>query len=323
MFDISVIVPVYNTSKLIKRCILPILELDDTTIEVICINDGSNDNSLDILRSIQLNYPEMVIINQKNGGLSNARNNGLKVAAGKYILFLDSDDWLDLDEFLKFKTHCNENYDIIHGNFNYTYDDKEPIKNKYQYEGVLSGPDFLSESLLTNQFSMPVWINLYKRTFLLEHQLSFREGIYHEDEEFNPKAFSLAKSVMSENTYFYSYYQRPNSITNNTSNEEQRFQDILKITKSVSKFIESHSFNKQYIELIQTYLSLLTISGYIRIHNKELIAKYYPLMKEMRLYRKIYSKKVPFTVVSLMLRYCPRLFFTIYRQYFNLTSKKV
>ncbi|MDE5978024.1 MAG: glycosyltransferase [Turicibacter sp.] len=323
MFDISIIVPVYNTNDLIERCIVPILELNDDTIELICVNDGSKDHSLEILKNIQLKYERMIIVDQKNGGLSNARNNGLKVAKGKYILFLDSDDWLDLEEFFKLKAYCKEDYEIIHGNFNYTYDDKASIRNKLQYEGVLSGQDFLSTALLTNQFSMPVWINLYKRSFLLNHHLLFMEGIYHEDEEFNPRAFSLAKSVMSKNIYFYSYYQRPNSITNNGSNEERRFLDILKISESISDFIESCSFNREYTRVIQTYLALLIISGYIRIHNKEIASKYYPMMKEMRLYQQIYSKKTPFRVVSLMLKYCPHLFFKIYRQYFDLTSKKV
>lgn len=323
VFDISIIIPVYNTKDLVEKCVIPILELADDTIEVICVNDGSRDNSLEVLKNIQLNYPKMVIVDKDNGGLSSARNSGLEVANGEYILFLDSDDWLDLEKFLELKAYCKDKYDIIHGNFNYTYDNKEAIKNKLQYEGTLSGQDFLSKALLTNQFSMPVWINLYKRNFLLEHDLLFMEGIYHEDEEFNPRAFSLAKSVISKNIYFYQYYQRANSITNNSSNEERRFLDILKISESVSAFINNHKFDAQYTKMIKTYLALLVISGYIRIHDKAMARKYYPVMKEMRLYQQIAPYALPFRVVSLMLRCCPRFFFTMYRFYFEVTSKKI
>lgn len=323
VFDISVIVPVYNTKDLVEKCVVPILELEDETIEVICVNDGSTDDSLAVLKKIQSKYTKMIIVDKENGGLSSARNSGLEVATGKYILFLDSDDWLDLDNFLNLKTYCKDDYDIIHGNFNYTYDHKASIKNKLQYEGVLSGQEFLSKALLTNQFSMPVWINLYKRSFLLEHNLLFMEKIYHEDEEFNPRAFSLAKSVMSKNIYFYEYYQRANSITNNSSNEERRFLDIMKISESVTTFIENYSFDEEYKKMISTYLGLLVISGYIRIHDKVMARKYYPIIKDMKLHQKIVPYALPFRIVSLMLKCCPRFFFTMYRFYFEVTSKKI
>mgnify|MGYP000227579631 FL=1 len=116
-FDISIIIPVYNTKDLVEKCVIPILELADDTIEVICVNDGSRDNSLEVLKNIQLNYPKMVIVDKENGGLSSARNSGLEVANGEYILFLDSDDWLDLEKFLELKAYCKDKYDIIHGNF--------------------------------------------------------------------------------------------------------------------------------------------------------------------------------------------------------------
>ena len=133
IFDISIIIPVYNTGKLVEKCLLPLLKLDDDSLEVICVNDGSKDDSLEILREINEQFPKMKIINKENGGLSSARNCGLEVATGKYIFFLDSDDWLDIESFLSLKDYCKGDYDIIHGNFDYTYEDQDPIKNKPQY----------------------------------------------------------------------------------------------------------------------------------------------------------------------------------------------
>lgn len=110
VFDISIIIPVYNTKDLVEKCVIPILELADDTIEVICVNDGSRDNSLEVLKNIQLNYPKMVIVDKDNGGLSSARNSGLEVANGEYILFLDSDDWFsDENVFQKIYNKIIEN----------------------------------------------------------------------------------------------------------------------------------------------------------------------------------------------------------------------
>ena len=324
IFDISIIIPVYNTGKLVEKCLLPLLKLDDDSLEVICVNDGSKDDSLEILREINEQFPKMKIINKENGGYASARNCGLEVATGKYIFFLDSDDWLDIESFLSLKDYCKGDYDIIHGNFDYTYEDQDPIKNKPQYEVEgISGQEFLNKALLTNQFSIPVCINLYKRSFLQDNQLKFMEGIFHEDEEFNIKAFSLANNVASKNIYFYQYFQRPNSITNNASNAEKRFLDILKIANEVQSYCRVHDFDSSFNKVIDTYMSLVIISGYIRIRDKKIADKYYSKVKSMKLYQSITPVKLEFLVLRIMLKYCPRLFFTVYRLYFDLTSKKV
>ena len=93
---ISVIVPVYNVENYLGKCLDSLINQTYKDIEIICINDGSTDNSLNILREYEQMDSRIIIIDQKNGGLSNARNIGLKEAAGEYIMFVDSDDWIDL-----------------------------------------------------------------------------------------------------------------------------------------------------------------------------------------------------------------------------------
>ena len=240
------------------------------------------------------------------------------------IYILDSDDWLDIESFLSLKDYCKGDYDIIHGNFDYTYEDQDPIKNKPQYEVEgISGQEFLSKALLTNQFSIPVWINLYKRSFLQDNELKFMEGILHEDEEFNMKAFPLANSIISKNIYFYEYFQRLNSITNNANNGEKRFLDILKISDEIHSYSRLHQFNSSFMKVIDTYMALVIISGYIRIQDKTIANKYYSKVKSMKLYQLITPFKLEFQVLRIMLKYCPKLFFTLYRLYFDLTSKKI
>lgn len=322
--ELSIVVPVYNTGNLVEKSLLPLLKLNDDSLEIICVNDGSTDDSLDILQKIQNQYPHMKILNKENGGLSSARNSGLELVQGNYILFLDSDDWLDIEAFLQLKEYCQKDFDIIHGNFNYAYDNKESIKNKLQYETEgINGQEFLNQALLTNKFSIPVWINLYKKDFLLDNQLRFMEGIYHEDEEFNLKAFSIAKHVMSKNIYFYEYYQRQNSITNNDANSEKRFLDILKISEEIHVYSSFHQFRPSFMKVLETYLALIIISGYIRIKNREVANKYYLKMKELKLYQIITPYKFEFQVIRYMIKYCPKLFFRLYQAYFTITSKKV
>lgn len=181
----------------------------------------------------------------------------------------------------------------------------------------------MNQALLTNKFSIPVWINLYKKDFLLDNQLRFMEGIYHEDEEFNLKAFSIAKHVMSKNIYFYEYYQRQNSITNNDANSEKRFLDILKISEEIHVYSSFHQFRPSFMKVLETYLALIIISGYIRIKNREVANKYYLKMKELKLYQIITPYKFEFQVIRYMLKYCPKLFFRLYQAYFTITSKKV
>ena len=323
ILDISIIVPVYNTGTMIKKCILPILELKDSSLEVICINDGSKDNSLEILESIKEIHNELIIVSKENGGLSSARNRGLEEAKGKYILFLDSDDWLNIEEFYFMKQYCQQNFDIIHGNFNYTYDDRESIQNKYQYEGVLSGQEFLRKALLTNKFSIPAWVNFYKKEFLLENGLKFMPEVYHEDEEFNIKAFSLASNIISKNIYFYNYYQRNNSITNNASNGEKRFLDILKIAEELSDFIDKNNFDQDIACILKTYISMVILSGYIRINDQKIYRLYYDKIKSMRLYKNINYNLIQFKILKFLLQFSPKLLLNLYRVYFNIGSKKI
>ena len=126
MKELSIIIPVYNVQKYLEDCLLSIYKqsLSLETFEVIAVNDGSTDSSIDILREYGEIYPNLIIISQENKGLSKARNNGLAVASGKYVFFMDSDDFLCLDSLASLLSKAVE-YDLDVLRFDYKFVDEK------------------------------------------------------------------------------------------------------------------------------------------------------------------------------------------------------
>ena len=112
--NISIIIPVYNVEKFLHQCLKSVFEQNVEGMEVICVNDGSTDNSLAILNEFKTFYPQLIIIDQPNGGLPAARNSGFNVSKGNYIYFLDSDDYLfpnTINQMISFA--LNQNLDVV------------------------------------------------------------------------------------------------------------------------------------------------------------------------------------------------------------------
>ncbi len=195
--QLSIIIPVYNVADYLSECLKSVFIQDLTGCEVICVNDGSTDDSREILSKFQKIYPELIIIDRENGGLSAARNSGLKVAQGEYIYFLDSDDYLYpnvLDKMLGFvrkndlEVAC---FNVLkNGEISY-FDDK------FESEDVNSGIHFCKQFYKKLQFyyPAPVWMYLYKKQFLTNNNLFFCEGKLHEDEDFTPRILYFTRRI--------------------------------------------------------------------------------------------------------------------------------
>lgn len=321
----SIIIPVYNTGTLVKEVIDVLMTQKNRVYEVICIDDGSTDDSYNQLLNLKEKYNEIIVFSKENGGLSSTRNFGIKVSNGEYLIFLDSDDMLNMNEFKKILSLCHSDVDIVHGNFSYTFEDTdEYVKNKEQIIMSGSGQDIFNASLLQDKMSMIACANIYRKQFLLDHNLFFKEGIYHEDEEFNLRAFSYAKRVESTNIYFYEYLQRSNSITNSTLTLEKRFNDIIDIHKGIHEFLmKSQHINQSYIDTCLTYISFMVIFGYCRLKDKTISRKYYPQIKFLQLNKKINSKIPLYWISKYALNICPRLFLKSFSQLINYRNKKL
>ena len=206
---ISIIIPVYNVEAYIEDCISSILRQNTENIEIIMVNDGSTDNSLSMCEKYAKQSENVSVYCQTNQGLSAARNTGISKARGKYILFLDSDDCLADNCLDRLKNDLRENESDIYlgrslrfldGTKDYTLCQVDYSQFNNQNPAVC-----FAELNKTEGFWFAAWLVIIKKDFLLEHNLYFRNGIYHEDELWVPSVFARAKTLKLLNYGFYCY----------------------------------------------------------------------------------------------------------------------
>ena len=227
---LSVIIPVYNVELYIRECLDSVANqknVQKEEYEIIVINDGSPDSSIEIINNFSWGDVNHIIITQNNQGLSSARNKGLQYASGEYVWFIDSDDFIALDAFSKILSKA-DGCDII--NIGYQEYKDARFGNIYiEEESEGSGNDFLIKGI-----SMPAQFHVFKRDFLSAQELSFYEGIYHEDTEFTPRAFFLAERVGVLPDILYYYRIREGSIMT-TINPKRAFDNLI-VAKSLIDF---------------------------------------------------------------------------------------
>lgn len=217
---ISVIVPVYNIASYISQCIDSIINQSYKNLEIILVNDGSNDNSLDIISQYAKNDNRIKIIDKPNGGLSSARNAGMEISTGDYISFIDGDDWISHDMYQKLveKATYNNNPDIlVFGIKRYWSTEKETILSYEMPEKVFNGLDFYNQS----RYYVNAWSKIYKRVYLKEKEIKFIEGIIYEDIPFTIPCIIEAASVLYIDEPFYYYRQAREGSILNTINEKR------------------------------------------------------------------------------------------------------
>lgn len=248
---VSVIVPVYNVEKYIEECIKSILSQSLKEIEIIIVNDGTKDKSMEVIKNL-LEDERIIVINKQNGGLSSARNEGLKIAKGEYIAFVDSDDYIDtkmLEEL--YKVTENKKYDIVFSNF-IPFSEKG-LNKEEEYKDRLQG--LKNNAGFGREVYVPeltvVWNKIYKRNFLKEQNLLFTEGIIHEDNNFTLKAFLLSDKVYYLQKGLYFYRNREGSIINSLKIEKQylsykKIYEDLKSLKIQNKFAQLRLFINTY-----------------------------------------------------------------------------
>lgn len=220
MKQLSVIVPVYNVEKYIRPCIESIFKqkLKDDTFEVIIVNDGTPDRSMEMIHDIIQQHDNITVINQENQGLSVARNNGLQKASGEYIQFLDSDDLL-IDNTVPYllEKALSSRADLVVADFIKMIDEQiaqitnHSISQKGGLIREMSGRELLLHDL--NPHYCQVWRTLYRREFLNLHHLRFIPGICYEDIPFTHECYLKANQCLRINSLFIIYRKRHESIT--------------------------------------------------------------------------------------------------------------
>jgi glycosyltransferase involved in cell wall biosynthesis len=227
----SIIVPVFNVKEYLGRCLDSLISQNFKDFEIVIVNDGSTDGSDKICNSYLKKYVNIKLINQTNSGLSSARNAGIKNSNGDYILFVDSDDYIESDTLSTLSKYLIDNkFDVIVGSakvlVNNKFHSRLTFTKANKLQNIFSGVEFFKLQLKFNSMHMPVWLYIYKRSFLSKNSLEFKVGILHEDEEFTPRALFKAKSLLLLNNQFYNYILRKNSITNSKSKIDNSFHII-------------------------------------------------------------------------------------------------
>lgn len=267
MVKISVIVPIYNVEKQLSRCLESILKQEENDLEIILVNDGSPDNSGEIAKEYATRYPDKILYFEKeNGGLSDARNFGIKHSSGKYLAFVDSDDYITENLFKDLAPYMEADYDMVKFKISVINEDGSVINKNYSpiFENK-SGEEAFDILYKSDVMTEVAWGYIYKREFFVNNNFEFTKGLYHEDFGLIPLVLIKASKVASTDVFGYNYVQTKTSITR--GNEELRYrraEDLLKhydyMLEKIKKYNVS-KITKQNIKIYYTNCIILELNN--------------------------------------------------------------
>lgn len=270
---VSLIIPVYNVEAYLRKSLDSAVNQTLDDFEIIAVNDGSTDSSYEILKEYENKYDNFRVINQKNGGLSAAKNAGIKIAKGEYIAFLDSDDYLDKN-FLEtlYNMAVNNNAEIACCNFKFYFPKSDikirmPILSK---GGVYSKRRALKELILDCTMHHFSWNKLCKRSIFEENNIQFY-NMYFEDISTSPRLFYSANKVAITSKPLYYYTQRPGSILK-TMNAE-KINDYIKSMGIIRNYLEEKNDYKVYRSVFRIYAFRTRLINYFSIIKMHLQLK--------------------------------------------------
>lgn len=307
---VSVIVPVYKVEHYLERCVKSLINQTYENLEIILVDDGSPDSCPSLCDSYEAIYNNIRVIHKKNGGLSSARNAGLAIAAGDYIGFVDSDDWVDND-FYEHLLHLIQEHhaDAAHVLPMYCYTETEQVHNQKETVNVFSGKNclqyYMTSSTINGSYS--VWKFLYRSSIV--KGLRFREGKINEDIDFNYKAISACKTIVVSNLKKYYYFQGGDSLS--SAGLKKRDFDLYDAADELSKLTQEETFGTiKYLGEVKnarTAMSLLSKLAFYGIADetldrKEIVRK---LVKENRKNALTLLKSpIPFSRKCLTVGFC-------------------
>lgn len=252
MDKISVIVPVYNAEKFIDKCIESVINQTYKEIELILVNDGSKDNSLKILQKYEKQYPKMIkVFNQTNKGVGAARNLGIKHVSGKYIFFLDSDDWIELDYLVKLYEDISKN-DIVISGF-----------KSYDINGSLLFAENIKDNPWTKFKYCSIGGKLFLSSLILKNNILFREFKICEDAYFLFECYSKTSKISISTSSGYCRLKNPTSVTHTLNTKKSN--SILDVLKCIDTDIDCSNFDKKLLSYF--YLKSIVLDVLLAIDD--------------------------------------------------------
>lgn len=253
---LSIIIPVYNVEKYIRKTLDSIFlqQFNLNDVEVIVVNDGTPDNSMKIVEEYKEKHSNLVVINQENQGLSGARNTGLEASHGKYVWFVDSDDWIEdgcLQRILKEVKYSRQNLLVY---LIREYNEAGHVIYQRSFPASLLSSRHGIDFLKCHSFDrVPMQMYIIRRDFLVNNDLRFMVGITHEDVEFAPKMLVAAKSVKAIPEVSYCYLRRRSgNITAERYFSDKRVKDFCTI---INEYIDLYN-NTESTDIRACYLNV-------------------------------------------------------------------
>ena len=241
MTKLSIIVPVYNVEKYLPKCLESLIKQTLKDIEIICVNDGSMDNSLAILKEFASKDSRIKIIDNQHQGVAKTRNTGIEQSTGEYIGFVDSDDYIDIDFFEKlYNSATKSNSDIAiasilkHKNFFNIYNAKYTKE-----ETAITIQDKIKLCEDKKHFFFYAWNKIYHSGFIKENNIKFSEGQIYEDVMFAIKALYYSNKIISVYGTKYHYIEHENSLTKYKDKTGEKEQDLIKAYSELQEFCNS------------------------------------------------------------------------------------
>lgn len=283
MKKVSVIVPVYNSKDYLNECVESLVNQTLKDIEIIFINDGSTDESLEILEEYRVCYPDKIVVESKeNGGQASARNLGIKLATGEYIGFLDSDDSADCDMFAKmYETAKKNGSDFVESAYEYLQVDSKGNKKELPSYGNVRAYKNIKEMFIDPLVSP--WNKIYKRELLQENEILFPEGLIYEDTAFFIKAIPFIRRPIHLPEKLIHHYLWPNSTMN--ANKAKKVGNIFAVLQDILRFYDENNIREAYKDELEYFCVKILLCSSLRriaqVYDKKMRKEFIQETKRM------------------------------------------
>ncbi len=320
---LSIIIPVFNVEKYVERCIVSCVNqcIPSCDYEIIAVNDGTKDRSADIVKQLIPQYTNLKLINQSNQGLSAARNKGMSIAQGDYIWFVDSDDWISTDclkdIFYCIKKEKPDGIAICAANW---IQGKAIRRNSFSEKNFKSGVEMLHRKKVQTCAPFTIW----KRQFLINYQLKFMNGIFHEDTEFTYRAYYYANQISTIDKICYLVYQNPTSITR-TFNPKRIHDIVSEVCRSLYSFSQEIEIEHRCIYYDLISMNLNTALSILNKPSEELIKSINELFYINRSLYSILlkSSKIKYKIEGVLFILFPKHAYEIYNLLQNINCSRI
>lgn len=245
MKKVTLIVPVYNSEEYIGKCLESILKQTYQDFEIMVVNDGSKDNSQKVINYYKENFPDKIIsIEQENKGVSKTRNESIRKAKSKYIMFIDNDDYLDKDYIETFvKTAEEGDYDAVFAGYRRPNENKKIIKKME-----------LKDTEWSKYMIMAPWAKIYKKEFLIDNNIEFLSVNLGEDIYFNLKAILASKKIKVIPFIGYNWFFNTASVSNTTQKNITNLQ-VYELLNSCYDMVKNEGYLEENYDIIKTHFT--------------------------------------------------------------------